>query len=140
MSDKHKNFVPKVRIISPHVAEAPPRRWSNAIHAGDFLYISGQVSRAKDGVTIEGKGEYEQAKIIFKKIKHLVEAAGGVMADVVKMTIFVVNIKQNKEVWRAREEFFEGDFPASTLVQVSALGSPEVLLEIEAVAYVGSRA
>ena len=130
---------PKTRIISPHVGEAPPKRWSNAFRAGDFLFISGQVSRAKDGVTIEGSGEYEQAKIIFTKIKHLVEAAGGQMADVVKVTIFVVNIKNNREVWRAREEFFAGDFPCSTLVQVSALGSPEVLVEIEAVAYLGGR-
>ncbi len=127
----------KKRIYSPHVGEAPPKRWSNALLAGDFLFISGQVSRAKDGVTIEGRGEYEQAKIIFTKIKNLVEAAGGHMQDVVKVTIFVVNIKQNKEVWRAREEFFEGDFPASTLVQVAALGSPEVLLEIEAIAWIG---
>jgi len=62
MSGKQKNFVPKVRITSPHVAEAPPKRWSNAIHAGDFLYISGQVSRAKDGVTIEGKGNTDRRR------------------------------------------------------------------------------
>lgn len=131
--------MPKTRIYSPAVAEAPPGRWSNAIRAGEFLFISGQVSRSNDGATIEGKGEYEQAKIIFTKIKHLVEAAGGSTGDVVKVTIYVVNIKQNKEVWRARQEFFSGDFPASTLVEVSALGSPEVLVEIEAIAHIGGK-
>ena len=129
--------MPKTRISSSAVAEPPPGRWSNAIRAGEFLFISGMVSRANDGKTIEGKGEYEQSKIIFTKIKNLVEAAGGTTDDVVKVTIYVVNIRQNTEVWRARQEFFKGDFPASTLVQVAALGTPEMLVEVEAVAHVG---
>jgi enamine deaminase RidA (YjgF/YER057c/UK114 family) len=131
--------MPKTRVYSPAVAEAPPGRWSNAIRAGEFLFISGQVSRSSDGKTIEGKGEYEQSKIIFTRIKSLVEAAGGTTDDVVKVTIYVVNIRQNTEVWRARQEFFKGDFPASTLVQVAALGTPEVLVEIEAVAHIGGK-
>ena len=99
------------KITSPHVAEPPPGRWSSALRVGDMLFVSGTVARALDGVTIEGRNEYEQAKVIFGKIRHLVEAAGGAMSDVVKMTIYVVNIKQNTEVWRARQEFFTGDFP-----------------------------
>src|SRR5262245_32324327 len=130
--------VPKKRIPSPAVAEPPPGRWSNAIRAGDFLFVSGMVSRSNDGKTIEGKGEYEQAKIIFTKIKNLVEAAGGTMGDVARVTIYVVDIKQNTEVWRARQEFFKGDFPASTLVQVAALGTPEILVEIEAIAHIAN--
>jgi 2-iminobutanoate/2-iminopropanoate deaminase len=101
------------------------------------LFISGTVSRASDGVTIEGRNEYEQAKLIFGKIRHLVEAAGGTMSDVVKMTIYVVNIKQNTEVWRARREFFSGDFPCSTLVEVRSLATPEILVEIDAIACPG---
>ena len=69
----------------------------------------------------------------------MVEAVGGTSDDVVKVTIYVVNIRQNTEVWRARQEFFKGDFPASTLVQVAALGTPEVLVEIEAVAHLGPK-
>lgn len=126
------------RITSPHVAEPPPGRWSNALRIGDLLFISGTVSRAPDGVTIEGSNEYEQAKLIFAKIRHLVEAAGGAMSDVVKVTIYVVNIKQNTEVWRARQEFFTGDFPCSTLVEVRSLATPEILVEIEAIAWVGA--
>jgi len=127
----------KTRVSSPKVAEPAPGLWSNAIRAGDFLFISGMVSRANDGVTIEGKGEYEQAKVIFTKIRNMVEAAGGTMADLVKMTIYVIDISQNKEVWRARREFFSGDFPASTLVEVRKLGTPEILVEIETMAYLG---
>ncbi len=131
--------MPKARIYSPAVAEAPPGRWSNAIRAGEFLFISGQISRAHDGKTIEGKAEYEQSKIIFTKIKNLVEAAGGTLDDVARVTIYMVDIRQNTEVWRARQEFFTGDFPASTLVQVAALGTPEVLVEIEAIAHIGGK-
>ena len=131
--------MPKSRVYSPEVAEAPPGRWSNAIRAGEFLFVAGQVSSASDGKTIEGKGEYEQARIIFGKIRKLVEAAGGSTEDVVKVTIFMVNIKQNTEVWRARQEFFSGDFPASTLVEVRALGTPDTLVEVEAIAHIGAR-
>jgi 2-iminobutanoate/2-iminopropanoate deaminase len=102
------------------------------------LHVSGMTSRANDGATIEGANEYEQAKVIFGKIRHLVEAAGGAMGDVAKVTIYVNDISHNTEVWRARKEAFTGDFPASTLVEVSALAKPEILVEIEAVAYIGS--
>ncbi|MNR30200.1 putative aminoacrylate peracid reductase RutC [compost metagenome] len=73
--------------------------------------------------------------VVFQKIKDLVTAAGGVMNDVVKMTIFVTRIGNNTQVWKAREEFFSGDFPACTLVEVSSLAKPQILLEIEATAY-----
>jgi 2-iminobutanoate/2-iminopropanoate deaminase len=126
------------KITSPKVAEPPPGRWSNALRVSDMLFISGTVSRAADGVTIQGRDEYEQAKIIFGKIRLLVEAAGGAMSDVVKMTIYVVNIKKNTEVWRARQEFFTGDFPCSTLVEVRSLATPEILVEIEAIACIGA--
>ena len=59
------------------------------------------------------------------------------MDKLVKMTIYVVDIKKNTEVWRARREFFSGDFPASTLVEVRSLAKPEVLVEIETVAWLG---
>ena len=126
------------RVTSPEVAEPPPGRWSNALRVGDLLFISGTVSRAPDGTTIQGRNEYEQARIIFAKIRHLVEAAGGAMSDVVKMTIYVVNIKHNTEVWRARQEFFTGDFPCSTLVEVRSLATPEILVEIEVIACIGA--
>jgi 2-iminobutanoate/2-iminopropanoate deaminase len=126
------------RISSPEVAEPPPERWSNALRVGNVLYVSGMVSRSNDGKTILGNGEYEQAKIIFGKIRHLVEAAGGRMSDVVKMVIYVVDIRHNVEVWRARREFFSDDFPVSTLVQVAALGTPEMLVEIDVIAHIGA--
>jgi enamine deaminase RidA (YjgF/YER057c/UK114 family) len=81
--------------------------------------------------------KHEQARQIFTRIKLICEGAGGSLEDIVKMTIYLVDIRKNTEVWRARREFFSGDFPASTLVEVRALGTPETLVEIETVAYMG---
>ncbi|HLU18770.1 MAG TPA: RidA family protein [Pusillimonas sp.] len=127
----------KQRVTSPAVKEPAPQLWSNCMVVGDVAYVSGMTARGPDGQTILGEDEYTQAKVIFQKIKDLVEAAGGVMDDVVKMTIFVTRIGQNTRIWDARKEFFTGDFPACTLVEVSSLAKPEILLEIEAIAHIG---
>ena len=124
------------RIPSPKVAEPPPQRWSNCLRVGDMVWVAGLTARTGD--TVRGADEYEQSKTIFAKIRDLVEAAGGKMNDVVKVTIFVTNIANNTGVWKARAEFFTGDFPTSTLVEISALAAPELLVEIEAVAMIGS--
>ena len=129
--------MPRTRVSVPDVAEVEPGLWSNAIRAGDMLFISGQVARSFEGGPLVGKDEYEQARQIFSRIERIIRAAGGTMDNLVKMTIFVVDIRKNSEVWRARREFFTGDFPASTLVEVRSLAGPETLVEIEAVAYLG---
>ena len=132
--------MPRTKVAVPNVAEADVGLWSNGIRAGDFLFISGQVARPfEGGRTLVGSNEYEQTKQIFSRIKRICEAAGGSLEDIVKMTIFLVNIKNNTEVWRARREFFTGDFPASTLVEVRSLAGPETLVEIETVAYLGKK-
>ena len=129
----------KQRFISDKVAESPPGHWSNTIRVGDHIWLSGFTARANDLKSIHGEGDpYEQAKTIFKKIKHCLEAAGSAMADVTTMTIYVTDMAHNKDVWRARQEFFSSDFPCSTLVQVAALAQPEILLEITAQAMAGS--
>lgn len=125
------------RAISPQVSEPAEGTWSNCLVVDGVAYIAGMVSRGSDGKVVAGD-EYEQAKMIFLKIKHLVEAAGGDMADVVKVTIFVTDITQREKVWRARREFFTGNFPASTLVQVAALADPSLKVEIEAIAHIGA--
>lgn len=127
------------RIISPDVPEPPAGTWSNCLVVNGVAYVAGMIARGKDGKVLDGD-EYEQAKMIFAKIKGLIEAAGGAMADVVKVTIFVTDIKQREKVWRARREVFTGNFPASTLVEVAALAEPAVKVEIEAVAHIGAGA
>jgi 2-iminobutanoate/2-iminopropanoate deaminase len=127
--------MPKQRVIASEVDEVEPGLWSNGLRAGDFLFIAGQVAREFKGKRIVGETAYEQAHHTFSRIKHIVEAAGGSMDQIVKLVIYVTDMKENVEVWKARREFFTGDFPTSTLVQVAALGLPEIKVEIEAVAY-----
>ena len=127
----------KVRIYTDQVAEPADKLWSNCVRVADTVYISGLTSRAADGVSIEGEAEYQQAQVIFRKIQAYLEAAGGQMDDVVKMTIFVTRMGNNKEVWRARREFFTGDFPSCALVEVSALAGPDIYVEINATAHIG---
>jgi enamine deaminase RidA (YjgF/YER057c/UK114 family) len=122
-----------VRAVSPEVSEPPAGTWSNCLVAGGIAYCAGMTARGS-----ADSDEYAQAKEIFGKIRHLVDAAGGSMADIMKVTIFVTDITQREKVWQARREFFTGNFPASTLVQVAALANPSLKVEIEAVAHIGA--
>ena len=122
-----------VRATTPDVPEPAPGTWSNCLVAGGVAYLAGMTARGA-----ELTDEYTQSTAIFTKIRHLVEAAGGTMADIVKVTIFVTDISQREKVWQARREFFTGNFPASTLVQVAALADPSIKVEIEAVAHIGA--
>jgi 2-iminobutanoate/2-iminopropanoate deaminase len=125
-----------VRATSPEVADPPAGTWSNCLVVDGVAYVAGMTARGGQGGT--GGDEYAQAKEIFGKVRHLVEAAGGTMADVVKVTIFVTDIAQREKVWQARREFFTGNFPTSTLVQVAALADPSLKVEINAVAHIGA--
>jgi enamine deaminase RidA (YjgF/YER057c/UK114 family) len=123
-------------VTSAEVPEPAPGLWSNCLRAGDTIYVSGMVSTGPDGV-IGVDDEYVQAQVCFGKIRSLLAGAGATMDDVVKLTVFVTRIDRSAGVRKARAEFFTGDFPASSMVEVSRLGRPALLVEIEAVAYVG---
>ena len=125
------------RVVSTKVPEPAPATWSNCLTVNGVAYVAGMIARGEDGKIVAGD-EYDQAKAIFAKIRHLIEAAGGSMADVVKVVIFVTDISQRQKVWRARREVFSGDYPVSTLVQVAALAEPSVKVEIEAIAHLGA--
>lgn len=129
----------KERFITPKVVEYPPGHWSNTIRVGDHIWLSGFTARGADLKTIHGVGSaYEQTKVIFQKVKDCLENAGSGLQDVVTMTIYVTDMADNKDIWRARQEFFTGDFPCSTLVQVASLANPEIKLEITCQAMAGS--
>ena len=122
-----------VRVISPQVAEPQPGTWSNCLVVGGIAYVAGMTATGGDLTD-----EYTQAKAVFAKIKNLLEAAGGTMADVVTVTIYVTDISQREKVWQVRREFFSGNFPCSTLIQIAALATPALKVEINAVAHIGA--
>jgi enamine deaminase RidA (YjgF/YER057c/UK114 family) len=119
------------RIRAPEVPEPADGRFSNCLLVDGIAYIAGMTSR-------EGDNVYAQAKNIFEKIKLLVERAGGTIADVVKITVYVVDINQRQGVHHARQEYFGGDFPTATTIQVVALADPAYKVEIDAIAHIGA--
>ena len=127
-------------ISSPYVPAPPPNLFTNAKLVGDTLYVSGMhAGDGKGGVVGDGS-TYAQAREALTRIRHLVEAAGGTMNDIVKLGVFATNIADRLEISRARREFFTGDFPCATLVEVKGLVEPKLTVEIEAVAVIGAGA
>lgn len=114
------------------VPAPPPQTWSNIkVHSNGHFHVAGMVA---DGATT-----YAQARQVFIDIQALVQAAGGTMNDIMTMQIFVVELNDNREIWRARQEFFSGDFPCSTLIQVMRVGNPQGShrVEINCSGYIG---
>ena len=128
----------KRRIRHHSVGEPPEGTWSNCLIVDNHVYIAGMTARSDEFDTIVGDNTYEQSKVIFDKIKALIEAAGGSMADIVKVNIFLTEINDRQQVWDARREYFVGDFPVSTLLEVSKLVHPDMSVEIEAVGMLGA--
>lgn len=128
----------KKRISAAAAGEPPAGTWSNCLVVDRHVYIAGMTSRSDEFERVIGETAYEQAKIIFGKIEALIGAAGGTMADIVKVNIFLTDIADRQQVWEARREFFKGDFPVSTLLEISKLVEPDMLVEIEAVGILGA--
>ena len=125
------------RVSSPQVPEPPPGTFSRAIQVGDQLFVAGMTANSPSGIE-GGDSMYDQTRAVFTKIKHLVEASGGMMNDIVKMTGFITDIAKRDDYLRARRAFFTSDPPASTLVEVTALAAPGLMIEVEVMAIVGS--
>lgn len=103
-----------------------------------LVFISGQVPQDANGRLV-GRGDIAaQARQVLANIRIAVEAAGGTVQDINKITIFLVELDPAAyaAVAQARRDFFQGEYPASTLVQVQALASPDWLIEIEAYAVI----
>ena len=104
--------------------------------AQTILFLAGQVSYDKDG-NPKNKGDFKaQARECFECIKRLVEAAGGTVKNVVKLNTYILDVANRPAYREARKEIFGDHEPASTMVQISALASPDYLIEIEAIAVI----
>jgi enamine deaminase RidA (YjgF/YER057c/UK114 family) len=126
------------QIVTPAVPEPPPGLVSNCLVVGDTVYLSGLHAGAPGGGVLGDGSMEDQTRQTLRKIGALIEAAGGTMADLVKLTIFVTDVGRRTAVSAARREFFEGVLPCSTLVEARALVARELLVEIDAVAVIGA--
>jgi reactive intermediate/imine deaminase len=117
---------------------APPlSHYTDAVVSGDQLYISGIVPVDAEGRVV-GEDVVAQARQVFAIMEQVLAAAGGTAADVVKVTVYLLDIDDRPKINPVRQEFFGATRPASTLVEVSRLAVDGALLEIEAVAHLGS--
>lgn len=116
----------------------PISHYTDAVRAGDLLFISGIVPVDASGALVGGDDVAAQAEQVFSLIGRILDAAGGRAADIVKVTVYLLDIDDRPRINPARQAFCGDARPASTLVEVSRLAVPGARLEVEAVALLDS--
>lgn len=117
----------------PHM-EPPFGAFCHAVRTGEWLFVSGLTAR--DSLAQQGD-ILAQTESVLERLKRVLEAEGGSLRDVVRVTVYVTEMDQLMEIHRIRHRYFGDAVPASTLVQVAALVRPELKIEIEAIARLG---
>ncbi len=127
----------KIRHNHPEIAPSGPS-FSRTVRAGNLLFIAGCTAR---GTAAQGQDLMTQLRVTLDRIVRIVAAEGGGPGDIVKITTYVTSIADWRESDAANQylfaEFFEGAYPANTLVEIGALAEPGLDVEIEAIAELG---
>lgn len=113
--------------------------YSRAVRVGNIIEVAGTTAVDENGEIVGKDDVYMQTKFIFQKIEKALHQAGASMKDVVRTRMLVIDITQWEEVGRAHGEFFKTIKPASTMVGISGLVNPDMLIEIEVSAVISKR-
>jgi 2-iminobutanoate/2-iminopropanoate deaminase len=136
MTDKGRGRVQRIKT-----ERAQQRGYSPAVvtEGGRIVWLAGRTGTLDDSGKSLANDFEGQARQIFKGFDAVLRKAGGTLADLVQMTVFVTDVRYGERLWQVRKEVFGDDFPGSAMVTITALANPDAKIEIQGYAVIGSK-